>query len=239
LNVFGKNKVMKQDLTSDGTFLHVVKGSPFFTLQGEGPYSGHAAVFIRLHGCMLRCTFCDTVFDNPNDPRWHIHDLAKDARFIAPNAKLAVLTGGEPLRQQIVPLCVQLMAYGFKVQIETAGVYWIDGINIVSEIVCSPKTPTIHPMIYEHAKAFKYVIDVEQNFSDDYPYVPITATQPGARPARLATPRPGAPVYLSPCDTYDEEHNARNRQLVADLALRYNVIASCQLHKVLQIREPM
>lgn len=232
--MFGKNSIQKQD-NGDGLSLHVVKGSPFLTIQGEGPYAGHPAVFIRLHGCHLRCWFCDTDFDSPTDPLWNTDDLVSSVLKIRERAILVVITGGEPMRQNILPLCSGLRRLGFRIQIETSGTFWIDGLDLFNDIgiVCSPKTPVIHPMIYENAIAFKYVISGGMKFEDGY--IPITATQQGARPARLAAPRPGAPVYLSPCDEYDDQMNEFNRQMVGQLAIKYGVIAGLQLHKFLKL----
>lgn len=237
--MFGHNQMLKKD-HGDGQTLHVVKGSPFLTIQGEGPYIGHPAVFVRLHGCHLRCYFCDTNFDDPDDPVVGTGVLLDRIMETRSMARLIVITGGEPMRQNIFPLCNALYGLGFTVQIETAGTFWIDGIEDVAEIVCSPKTPTIHPMIYEYASAFKYVISggdendpLKLLFSTAG--IPIIATQPGARTAELASPRDGAPVYLSPMDEGDAYLNSRNRKLVALLALRHGYIAGVQLHKLLEM----
>ncbi len=229
--MFGKNKLEKQRL-DDGRTLRLVKGSPWLTIQGEGPYAGYPAVFIRLHGCPLRCHFCDTNFDNPDDPIIDIGELTMDIASRFGEAKLCVITGGEPTNQNIVPLCRLLKILDFKIQIETAGVNWIPDLEQYVEIVCSPKTPSIHPKIYDHAAAFKYVISTGMQFDT---FIPITNTQPGARPAKLATPRPQAPVYLSPMDEYDEIKNKNNRKLVGEMAMRYGCIAGLQLHKFMEL----
>lgn len=230
--MFGRNKITKQHL-SDGTYLRVVKGSPWLTIQGEGPNVGRPAVFVRLHGCPLRCTFCDTNFDDEDNPVVHVETLAEQVGSFQKD--LCVITGGEPLLQNFVPLAGMLFReYGMDTQIETAGTLWVEGAERF-EIICSPKTPTIHPLILEHASAFKYVISAKNEHDK---FIPITATQPGARPQRLASPREFTDVYLSPMDEYDVTQNEYNMQLVAYLALRYNCIAGCQLHKVLKIKEP-
>ncbi len=229
--MFGKNKLEKQKL-DDGGQLRLVKGSPWLTIQGEGPYAGHPAVFIRLHGCPLRCHFCDTNFDNPDDPIVDIGELAMMIATRFSEARLCVITGGEPTNQNIVPLCQLLKSLDFKIQIETAGVNWVPNLEQYVEIVCSPKTPSIHPKIYDHAAAFKYVISNSMQFDT---FIPITNTQPGARPAKLAVPRPGAPVYLSPMDEYKEDVNKLNYKLVAELAMKYNCIAGLQLHKFMGV----
>lgn len=227
--MFGTNPILKSE-PGDGSRLRLVKGSPFLTIQGEGPYAGHPAVFVRLHGCNLACTFCDTEFSNPEDPVWDVEDIVDDVGCVARQAKLVVITGGEPFRQNIVPLCECLHSDGFRVQIETAGTLWLPGVQ--ADIVCSPKTPVIHKKIYQEAAAFKYVIDCEMRFEG---FIPVTATQAGARVKRLAAPRPGAPVYLSPMDTGDTSRNTANRSLVAKLAMEYGCIAGLQLHKFMEV----
>ena len=59
--MFGKNKILKAEI-HDGLNLDVQEIFP--TIQGEGPYVGYPAVFIRLGGCNLACSFCDTEFDS-------------------------------------------------------------------------------------------------------------------------------------------------------------------------------
>lgn len=226
--MFGLNPVAPIINRDSGQVLRVVKGSPFSTIQGEGPYVGTPAIFIRLHGCNLRCTFCDTMFSDETDPERTVEWLLDQVRSMRP--ALVVITGGEPLRQNILPLCKLLSVMGRLVQVETAGTLWLEGLEKYAKIVVSPKTPTLHPGAYEHATAFKYIVDVEQDF---YGYIPITATQPGARPTRLAEPRKGAMIYLSPMDTGDIERNHDNLKLVARLSQEYLVTAGIQLHKVM------
>src|SRR5580698_2892142 len=182
--MFGTNPILKQELT-DGSYLHIVAGSPWLTLQGEGPHIGHPAVFIRLHGCNLACTFCDTQFSDPEDPKVALDILVEQVQQIKGSTRLVVITGGEPFRQEIRPLCRKLWMNGHNVQIETAGTLLLEGIQQWAEIVCSPKTPTVHEQVQRYARCFKYVVDFGMNFDG---YVPITATQKGVRSAKLAAP---------------------------------------------------
>jgi 7-carboxy-7-deazaguanine synthase len=231
----GQNPIKYQDL-GDGQTLHVVNGSPFLTIQGEGPYAGWPAVFIRLHGCNLRCTFCDTSFSDPDDPVMDLETLIGRAAVLNPiSERLFVITGGEPLRQNITPLCKALSELDdcSMVQIETAGTLWVPGIERHAQIVCSPKTPTVHHMIQKNADAFKYVVSATMDFDG---FIPITATQPWGKPMRLAEPeRLGVPVYLSPMDEGDEVLNEANRARVAELAMEYGVIAGLQMHKIFDL----
>ena len=112
----------------------------YYTLQGEGAQTGHAAVFLRFAGCNLWtgrevdratavCTFCDTDFfgtNGPNGGRFVTAEslaAAVDAQWPAPGAdgRLVVCTGGEPALQLDAPLVEALHARGFRVAIETNG----------------------------------------------------------------------------------------------------------------------
>lgn len=233
--MFGKNPVAKSEVAGDGKTLHVVEGSPFYTIQGEGPFAGEAAVFLRLHGCPLRCFFCDTEFSGPNDPTMTVEEIMSHIGTVAPSwCKLLVLTGGEPTRQNLGPLVSALMREGWTVQLETAGVFWQDCLRECYIVVC-PKTATIHPMVQRNAAAFKYVIQVGQVDQDDG--LPITNTQiADGKPHRLSRPREGATaVYLSPMDEYDTAKNAANLAEVGRLTLKYGYRAGVQLHKMLNL----
>lgn len=230
--MFGANPVEKAMFEKDGTELHIVGGSPFFTIQGEGPFAGDAAVFLRLHGCPLRCYFCDTEFTNPLDPVVRIGQIVNDIKDAGPEwLRLLVVTGGEPVRQNLSVLIETMVGLGWTVQIETAGILWQECL-LNTVIVCSPKTPKIHPKIYEHAHAFKYVIrDGEVDLRDG---LPLTNTQvEDGKHQRLARPRPGAPVYLSPMDECDPVKNARNLETVVKVAKSLPYRAGMQLHKLM------
>ena len=92
----------------------------FYTIQGEGYHQGKAAYFIRLGGCNLACDFCDTEFER--FAPMAVAEIVARAREEA--LPLAVITGGEPLRQNIAPLCEALLHAGMQVQIETNGTLW-------------------------------------------------------------------------------------------------------------------
>lgn len=240
--MFGKNPVAKNvvaESAETGT-LRVVKGSPFYTIQGEGPYMGYPAVFLRLHGCPLRCFFCDTQFSDPDDPKYNMHELvtmieaAAGYTYGEPThalCNLLVLTGGEPTRQDLGHVIDEMVIRrAWKVQVETAGVFWQDCLQTRDvTIVCSPKTPEIHPQILEHAAAFKYVIRAGDVSPKDG--LPTASTQKEGAAAVLCRPRPGAPVYLSPMDEYEPEKNKRNTQLVGELCMRFGYRAGLQMHK--------
>lgn len=242
--MFGKNPVAKSEITGDGKSLHVVKGSPFYTIQGEGPFSGDPAVFLRLHGCPLRCFFCDTEFSHPDDPTLHYMGAVTAIQTAAPEwCRLVVITGGEPVRQNLSKLIPALLGLGWVVQVETSGILWQDCLGLDGvHIVVSPKTGKIDPRIAHNAVAFKYV--VAAGSADPEDGLPLTNTQnEGGHKIRLARPwdyqgdgrtYPGT-VYLSPMDEYDEARNSVNRAEVARLAMQYGYRAGLQVHKHLNL----
>lgn len=231
--MFGRNPVRKIDL-SNGNFLKL-QGKPWLTIQGEGPYAGMPATFIRLWGCHLQCYFCDTDFES--DAReWSLEALILACR---PDVSLVVLTGGEPMRQNIAPLCEKLMRLGHLVQIETAGSFWFQPHEnfLMPEIVVSPKTPTVHAQIAEHAMAWKYIISVNQNL-DPIDELPVMDTQKGLHLRKLARPREGIPsahIYVQPMDEHDPITNAKNVALCVEIAQTKGYTVSLQQHKILGV----
>lgn len=92
----------------------------FHSIQGESTYAGLPCIFIRLTGCNLRCTWCDTEYSFHGGRRMEIDDILA---AIAPyGTRLAEVTGGEPLLQKdVYPLLDRLLASGYKTLLETSG----------------------------------------------------------------------------------------------------------------------
>ncbi len=116
---------------------HIPVMEHFYTIQGEGFYTGHAAYFIRLAGCDVGCVWCDvkaswTVEENQ---LMRIEDLVQEA--LECPGRLIVITGGEPLMYDLSFLTKQLKAKGFKINIETSGAYPLSGT--LDWICVSPK----------------------------------------------------------------------------------------------------
>jgi len=105
----------------------------FYSLQGEGYYTGTPAVFLRFAGCNRACPFCDT--DHRGFTEMSAVDIA-DACAAYPSRHL-VATGGEPLLQLDSILLRELKARGFYVQIETNGSLPVP--PEVDWVTCSPK----------------------------------------------------------------------------------------------------
>ncbi len=93
----------------------------FYTIQGEGRYTGHAAYFIRLGGCDVGCVWCD-VKDSWDGGKHPLHNVDEITAWVkASGARLAVITGGEPLMHHLDELTASLKAAGVQTNIETSG----------------------------------------------------------------------------------------------------------------------
>ena len=83
--MFGKNEIVGQKYFKDAAEDQLFVTSIFYTLQGEGPYRGEPAVFVRLAKCNLACSFCDTYFDGGD---WLSFNQLTDRIFRAVNDHL-------------------------------------------------------------------------------------------------------------------------------------------------------
>lgn len=218
----------------------------FRTLQGEGPLSGKPSLFVRFTGCHLRCWFCDTQWDDDNDPWLSLEATAKRIIDEAENVGVIVFTGGEPMRYRLQPLFRELRKAGYNglLQIETAGTYWQDACNMDGVVtVISPKTSRVHEGFYTSvngaAFVWKYVLSADA--IDETDGLPSAPMQRHVRDAdkrtggRVSRPPTGSVVYVQPCDEYDTDKNAANLAAVRDSALRFGYTASVQLHKLLGV----
>ncbi|MEY4431063.1 MAG: hypothetical protein RLZZ533_999 [Cyanobacteriota bacterium] len=109
--------------SSDSPTLPVVE--TFHSLQGEGLHAGRSAFFIRLGGCSVGCSWCDTKHSWPADvhPQRSLEELQAEAQAAAAaGAAFAVITGGEPLEHRLEPLCGALARAGLPLHLETSGV---------------------------------------------------------------------------------------------------------------------
>lgn len=125
----------------------------FYSLQGEGRYTGVPAVFVRFSGCNLKCPFCDT--QHQSFTEMTEDDIVNDISQYP--ARHIVITGGEPALQ-ITPLLTRLLHdRGYFIQMETNGsVRLPDGAD-VDWITCSPKDmPVLLQRIDELKVLFPY-----------------------------------------------------------------------------------
>lgn len=185
----------------------------FYSLQGEGRYTGTPAVFVRFAGCNLRCSFCDTEFETYTE-------MTEDeivARVLSYPTQHVILTGGEPTLQLTTSLLQKLNGEECRriVHIETNGTHQLPE-GPIHWVTCSPKYGQLHiqridelKVVYEGQDMSKY---------DDI------------------VPKPQ--VYsLQPCDTGDPERNKQILQETINYILKHpKWNLSLQTHKILNVR---
>lgn len=216
--------------------------SVFYTIQGEGPFCGQPAVFVRLWGCNLQCPGCDTEYTSIRETLSPavLADIVS-ARNRA--ATLVVITGGEPLRQNLTPFVLQLLKTGYRVQIETNGTLplpqplegWVSR-NVEDKVscfvVCSPKAGKVNKALQPFIVAYKYVGGTD--LMEDG--LPRTALEHTAKP-HLARPHEGfeGTVYLQPVDAHNKHQNLMNLRACVASVLEHGYTLQLQTHKLIGV----
>lgn len=188
----------------------------FYSLQGEGKYTGHAAVFVRFSGCNLRCPFCDTDFKQFTEmTATEIVSRVNEWK----NCGFVVLTGGEPTLQVDKELVGMLKDEGFYVAMETNGTGHVP--ENVDWVTLSPKSCFV-----SHAPALVTMKVNEVKVVFDGIHDPMPYGQLGE----------GLYLNLQPCDTGDEHKNREvTRQCVEYIKQHPQWHLSLQTHKLISI----
>jgi organic radical activating enzyme len=188
----------------------------FYSLQGEGKYTGHAAVFVRFSGCNLRCPFCDTDFKQFTEmTAAEIVSRVNEWK----NCGFVVLTGGEPTLQVDKELVGMLKDEGFYVAMETNGTGHVP--ENVDWVTLSPKSCFV-----SHAPALVTMKVNEVKVVFDGIHDPMPYGQLGE----------GLYLNLQPCDTGDEHKNREvTRQCVEYIKQHPQWHLSLQTHKLISI----
>jgi len=112
----------------------------FHSIQGESTYAGQPCVFVRLTGCPLRCTWCDTAYAFHGGQEMSLADVMAAVRSYG--CRLVEITGGEPLAQpQAVQLVVSLCEEEYTVLIETSGAIDISPVDRRAHVILDVKCP--------------------------------------------------------------------------------------------------
>ena len=223
--MFGTNEIVGKKYFSDAPADSLFVTSMFFTLQGEGPYAGMPALFIRLAKCNLDCSFCDTFFDDGDwmtyaeiqakahetiqafwldkgklVPNWAVQQ--QHVGKIYPNIVL-VMTGGEPLIQENISEFMAQQLHNFKeVQVESNGIPDTD-VPAGVTLVCSPKCVEKNGRAIKYFAPSKTILDRADclkfviNSDPESPYSTIPDW------ALAWRDRTGKPIYCSPMNVYN------------------------------------
>lgn len=135
----------------------------FYTIQGEGYYTGHAAYFIRLGGCDVGCVWCDVKesWEANKHPQYELNEIVSWVEKA--QSKLVVITGGEPLMHDLTALTALLKSKGIQTNIETSAAHPMSG---TWDWICvSPKKfKAPLPESIFHADELKVVIFNKSDF---------------------------------------------------------------------------
>ena len=93
------------------------------SIQGESTHAGLPCVFVRLTGCNLRCSWCDSEYTFTGGHRMALEEVLQEVERLSPDGGLVEITGGEPMLQEreVVPLMQRLLDTGYTVLLETSG----------------------------------------------------------------------------------------------------------------------
>lgn len=189
----------------------------FYSLQGEGRFTGTAAIFIRLSGCNLNCPFCDTKHQAYKE--YTKEEIAQE--IASYKARHIVFTGGEPSLQLTWDIINYFQRLDYYIQVETNGIRELP--SNVDWVTCSPKDE--FSRIAEVTKIKQKKID-EIKVVFDGKIAPSKYLQLDAKF-----------YYLQPCDVGDKERNAEIIRQCVDYIREYpEWKLSLQTQKVIDIR---
>lgn len=185
----------------------------FNSIQGEGRFMGVPATFIRLFGCNLKCSFCD-------EPKHTNPELVKvmteEAISKLCKQKLVIITGGEPSINDINSLIEYLQDEGHNVAVETNGFSYTN-IESADWITLSPKNLSRPTGVWNEVKLLVSPLN-ESKMVQEIEYWKEKLVE----------------VWVQPInETY--EINVGNLRVAMELALKYDVGLSPQLHKILGV----
>ena len=186
----------------------------FYSIQGEGRWSGKPCHFIRFSGCNLQCTFCDT--DHTNKLTLNEFGIVSDMITQSVQCKTVVLTGGEPTLQDLNPLVDLLHMFDYSVHIETNGI--TDPYLIFAKcdwITVSPKGPEAHWDETDLVNEVKFLM----GFPNDEKLIEVYSGLP-------------IPMYVQPIDNKEENI----RRCIKFCTDHPNYSLSLQLHKLIGVR---
>lgn len=145
----------------------------FYSLQGETNTVGLPTVFIRLTGCPLRCSYCDTAYAFTGGNKWSLQQIITEVKKYP--TRYVTVTGGEPLAQPAcLDLLTELVSIGYQVSLETSGALDVAGVDQRVIKVMDLKTPSsgeMHRNLLENLHYLtpndqvKFVIADEQDYA--------------------------------------------------------------------------
>ncbi len=148
-------------MTPNGLILPI--SEMFYSLQGEGRNVGRASYFIRLAGCNVACSWCDSKesWQNAKYTQMTVADII--TKVLETTTDNVVITGGEPTMYNLLPLTSELKKHNINVCLETSGTHEINGIF---DWICLSPKPHKPPKqsVFKQANELKVIIFAETDF---------------------------------------------------------------------------
>lgn len=140
----------------------------FYSIQGESTHAGRPTIFIRLTGCNLRCSYCDTEYAFFEGKNYKIEDILTEIKKY--NCKLVEVTGGEPLLQkESAELISRLCDENYEVMVETGGGVDICNVDeraiVIMDIKC-PSSGMSDKMLWENINLLKPIDEIKFVIAD-------------------------------------------------------------------------
>ena len=112
------------------------------SVQGESSFAGRPCIFVRLAGCNLRCSWCDSEYTFKGGYKLAEDEVIGEVKKLAP-VKLVEFTGGEPLLQEreLIPLMQRLLGDGYELMIETSGERPVENVPKAVHKIIDVKCP--------------------------------------------------------------------------------------------------
>jgi 7-carboxy-7-deazaguanine synthase len=254
--MFGINEIIGKAYFKDAKQDELLVTSRFFTLQGEGPYRGHPAYFIRLAKCNLACSFCDTYFDSGD---WReFSSLLEEADTViqdffqqrnlptpewakaSPKKMVLVITGGEPSLQHNLSAFLEKAQHYFQyTQIESNGISVLSDLPESTTLVVSPKCLEKNgvvvrylepnPKMLARANYLKFVMSAPEDVKyASYSEIPAWAHEWAATT--------GKQVFVSPMNIYKKE--PQRVKTIRDQGRDLTLAERSEINEVVSFWEP-
>jgi len=195
----------------------------FSSIQGEGRFVGEPTVFVRLAGCNMMCTFCDTKYAWEGGEDKSIEDVVKEVE--EHGIPSVCITGGEPMlqKEEVSALVGVLKSRGYKLVLETNGsIYDEEVFSSVDSVALDMKPPS------SGEKSDESILDKLD--SEDYVKV-VVADEADLEYAKKITGKTQVQVYLQPADT-------KKLNWLAEKVMKEKISARVlpQLHKLMGLK---
>ncbi|MDX1809970.1 MAG: 7-carboxy-7-deazaguanine synthase QueE [Sulfurospirillaceae bacterium] len=185
----------------------------FYSIQGEGTYSGVPSIFVRLHGCNLSCSFCDDALHKGDYKSYTYEEVYEEIKKYP--AKRVIITGGEPTITDLNDFIRFLHEHDYYVCIETNG-FKLQNVKEADWITYSPKD--WDNLKTEGWSEIKFIVSRDDNTK------------------KIVDFKTDKPIYIQPLNFFDKP-DMDNLDFCIELAKEHpNLLLSIQMHKFLGVR---